>query len=152
MYSNVRNFKDDLKKYRPHFLIVVPRLLETIWKVCARDQLLLLPRSADEEAAGESRPAKRRDGSLRSSRRPSRTMIFGLLISGGPCAGRPSPLARPSAAEAVPWGAVRCRGLNGYEFYDLSANDAQELPTEWDNALRIEAAHPNPVRLGKHGS
>lgn len=29
----MRNFKGDLKKYQPHFLIVVPRLLETIWKV-----------------------------------------------------------------------------------------------------------------------
>lgn len=33
VYSNVRNFKNDLRKYQPHFLIVVPRLLETIWKV-----------------------------------------------------------------------------------------------------------------------
>eukprot|EP00904_Undaria_pinnatifida_P007397 jgi/Undpi1/3788/HiC_scaffold_16.g07157.m1 len=33
VYSNVRNFKSDLKKFKPHFLIVVPRLLETIWKV-----------------------------------------------------------------------------------------------------------------------
>ncbi|CAM9683704.1 unnamed protein product, partial [Ectocarpus sp. 13 AM-2016] len=32
VYSNVRNFKSDLKKFKPHFLIVVPRLLETIWK------------------------------------------------------------------------------------------------------------------------
>ncbi|CAN0386713.1 unnamed protein product, partial [Hapterophycus canaliculatus] len=32
VYSNVRNFKGDLKKFKPHFLIVVPRLLETIWK------------------------------------------------------------------------------------------------------------------------
>lgn len=33
VYSNIRNFKSDLKKFKPHFLIVVPRLLETIWKV-----------------------------------------------------------------------------------------------------------------------
>lgn len=35
VYSNVRNFKSDLKNFKPHFLIVVPRLLETIWKVDA---------------------------------------------------------------------------------------------------------------------
>ena len=32
MYSNVRNFKSDLTKYKPHFLVAVPRLIETIYK------------------------------------------------------------------------------------------------------------------------
>jgi long-chain acyl-CoA synthetase len=32
VYSNVRTFKNDLKKYRPHFLVAVPRLYETIYK------------------------------------------------------------------------------------------------------------------------
>lgn len=41
VYSNVRNFKNDLKKFKPHFLIVVPRLLETIWKVRGRVQKLV---------------------------------------------------------------------------------------------------------------
>ncbi len=32
VYSSVRNFKGDLQTYRPHFLIVVPRLLENVHK------------------------------------------------------------------------------------------------------------------------
>lgn len=32
VYSNLRNFKTDLQRWRPHFLIVVPRLIETIQK------------------------------------------------------------------------------------------------------------------------
>jgi len=32
VYSNIRNFKTDLVKYKPHFLIAVPRLFETIYK------------------------------------------------------------------------------------------------------------------------
>lgn len=32
VYSNLRNFKSDLQRWRPHFLIVVPRLIETIQK------------------------------------------------------------------------------------------------------------------------
>jgi long-chain acyl-CoA synthetase len=32
VYSNVRNFKTDLVKYKPHYLIAVPRLFETIYK------------------------------------------------------------------------------------------------------------------------
>lgn len=38
VYSNVRNFKKDLANFKPHFLIVVPRLLETIWKVGTRNR------------------------------------------------------------------------------------------------------------------
>ena len=32
VYSNVRSFKGDLVKYKPHFLVAVPRLFETIYK------------------------------------------------------------------------------------------------------------------------
>mmetsp|Transcript_9288 Transcript_9288/g.12281 ORF Transcript_9288/g.12281 Transcript_9288/m.12281 type:complete len:739 (+) Transcript_9288:149-2365(+) len=32
IYSNVKNFKSDLVKYKPNFLIAVPRLFETIYK------------------------------------------------------------------------------------------------------------------------
>jgi len=32
IYSNVKNFKNDLVKYKPNFLIAVPRLFETIYK------------------------------------------------------------------------------------------------------------------------
>jgi len=32
IYSNLKNFKSDLVKHKPHFLIAVPRLFETIYK------------------------------------------------------------------------------------------------------------------------
>jgi long-chain acyl-CoA synthetase len=32
VYSNLRNFKSDFQRWRPHYLVVVPRLIETIQK------------------------------------------------------------------------------------------------------------------------
>lgn len=32
VYSSIRTFKDDLNKFKPHFLVVVPRLLESVHK------------------------------------------------------------------------------------------------------------------------
>ncbi|CBJ32681.1 long chain acyl-CoA synthetase [Ectocarpus siliculosus] len=106
-YSNVRNFKSDLKKFKPHFLIVVPRLLETIWKG-VQTQLEAKSKGAQKAAGALTRVSSLR---MKAARRFSGTVIRDSKPKGPEKAlsavlmGVTLPLKL--AAEKLVWGKIR---------------------------------------------
>ncbi|CAN0310844.1 unnamed protein product [Pylaiella littoralis] len=107
VYSNVRNFKSDLKNFKPHFLIVVPRLLETIWKG-VQTQLAAKSKGAQKAAGAltavssfRMKAARRLSGAVIRDAQPKApekalsAVVMGLTL----------PLKL--AAEKLVWGKIR---------------------------------------------
>ena len=112
VYSNIRNFKADLVRYRPQFLVAVPRLFETIHngvmdkfdqKGAAAKKLLAFFAAVARVYHGARRRAK---GLVMSDRMPTHVeRLFATLV-----AGLTLPLAK--VGDLLVWSKVR-EGLGG---------------------------------------
>ncbi|KAG5177099.1 long-chain acyl-CoA synthetase [Tribonema minus] len=88
VYSNIRNFKNDLVKYRPHFLVAVPRLYETIYKG-AQTNFASQPKSKQKLVAIFT--------AISTLQMKLRSVVTGMVVGDKP----PSPLRQLMAAVAL---------------------------------------------------